>query len=181
MARLRKYSVVYRLFHWTNALLIFGLIWLGWFIVNIDYYDPNYQSLLSYHRSLGIVVFIILVCQLLLRWPMSKPPPEKFMKPWERLLAKTTHITLFVLTLLIPVSGYLISASNGASVPFFNLFDIPSIVSLTHETLSQKHKDFLFDTHKYLGYLIGVIGVMHGIAALKRHFINHDNTLRKMI
>ena len=35
--------------------------------------------------------------------------------------------------------------------------------------------------HRYLAYALIALVVLHAVAALKHHFINHDNTLRRML
>ena len=34
-----RYGLISKILHWSMALGIIGLIWLGWWIVDLSYYD----------------------------------------------------------------------------------------------------------------------------------------------
>ena len=49
-------------------------------------------------------------------------------KPYERAGATAMHWVLNALIVLVPVSGYLISTSEGAPIDIFGLFDVPALL-----------------------------------------------------
>lgn len=59
-----SYGIVAKLLHWIMAALIIGLIWLGWYMMGLTYYDPFYHDSLMWHRSLGIVVLALIAIRL---------------------------------------------------------------------------------------------------------------------
>ena len=44
-----------------------------------------------------------------------------------------------------------------------------------------EQEDIAGEIHEYLGYAIIALAVLHAGAAFKHHFINKDNTLRRML
>ena len=50
------YGPVTRILHWAIAVLIVALIPLGWYMIQLDYYDPWSHDTLEIHRVLGMVV-----------------------------------------------------------------------------------------------------------------------------
>ena len=59
----QQFGLVAKLIHWTIALLILGLIWLGWYMVGLTYYDTWYNDSLTYHKALGMIVLALAI------WP----------------------------------------------------------------------------------------------------------------
>ncbi|MEQ8659373.1 MAG: cytochrome b [Gammaproteobacteria bacterium] len=171
-----RYGLVTRLLHWSTALLIIGLIWLGWWMVDLSYFDRWYQGSLSTHRALGLAVFVLGV--LTLAWRALSPSPAAVasLKPWEKWLGTAMHHLLFLMVFAIPVSGYLISTSAGQSVDVFGWFSVPALV-----TVDSKLRDVAIDVHYYLAYTTAVLVLMHAGAACKHQFIDRDGTLARML
>lgn len=171
-----QYGSVTRILHWSVALLIIGLIWLGWYMVGLSYYDPWYHDSLVTHRALGMLVLLLAVIKILWTLFSMRPDLPGSLKPWERYAAHSAHITLFVMMLLIPISGYVISTSADATIPFFYWFDIPSLFRV-----SEQARDLAIAIHYYLAYGTIALILIHAGAALKHQFIEKDGTLKKML
>ena len=97
-------------------------------------------------------------------------------KRWERIAATATHHTLYLMMLLIPLTGYLISTSKGDAVSFFGWFEIPAFFVVT-----ERLRDVAIDVHFYASYGTAVIAAMHALAAVKHQFLDKDGTLRRML
>ena len=41
---LSRFGLFSKLLHWLIAVLILGLIWLGWYMVDLTYYDKWYND-----------------------------------------------------------------------------------------------------------------------------------------
>ena len=63
------------LIHWLMALSIFAIFGLGLWMVELTYYDAWYQKGPNLHRSIGIMLFILLIGRLL--WRLSDGRPEE--------------------------------------------------------------------------------------------------------
>jgi cytochrome b561 len=73
-------------------------------------------------------------------------------------------------------SGYLISTADGRGIWIFELVEVPAVTALI-----ENQEDIAGEIHFILAWcLIGLVAV-HAAAAFKHHFINKDDTLKKML
>ena len=171
-----RFGLFSKLLHWLIAILILGLIWLGWYMVDLTYYDKWYNDSLHYHKSLGILVLALALVKIGWQQYTPAPGPVTGLKTWEKTGAKLMHYVLWGMMLLIPVTGYLISTSAGKPIQLFNWFAIPAIVDVDEEL-----RELAIDVHFYLAYATLFLAAGHAGAALKHHFINRDDTLKRML
>lgn len=145
-------------------------------MVGLGYYDPLYNQLPALHKSFGILLLIMLSAQLVWRLINRRPDPVGALAGWEALAATLTHRLLFTGVLLVLVTGYLIPTAEGVGIPIFDWFEVPAIIQGLNE--QEDRAGFI---HKYLSYAILVVAIFHMLAALKHHFLNRDQTLRRML
>ena len=170
------YGIVSSGFHWAIALAVVGLVGLGAWMVGLTYYDPWYYDSLALHKAIGIVILALALAKFGWKLVDRNPGFGPEVKPHERAGATAMHWLLNALMVLLPVTGYLISISEGAGIDMFGLFDVPALVDVTAET-----RDLAIDIHFYVAYGgIALVG-MHIIAALKHHFVDRGSTLRRML
>lgn len=169
-----RYGLVSILLHWLMALAVFGLFFLGDYMVELDYYHPWYQKAPNLHRSLGILVAILLVLRYL--WRGFNPGPQPEGRPWERRIAGWMHRLLYLLIGLAALSGYLISTGDGRGVAVFGLFEVPALTGGF-----QNQEDIAGRIHEFATHALVLLALGHALAALKHHFFDRDRTLRRML
>jgi cytochrome b561 len=164
--------------HWLSAGLIISLLALGWLMVHGDLNAATTFDLFQFHKSLGFLSFAFLLLRLGMRFahPMPQKPPT--MPRWERNLAGLTHATFYLLLLVAVMSGWLLASAAIIVIPmrFFGLLEIPALVG--PDAALEAKMAFLHYAVSRL--LIGLIA-LHAAAALKHHFIDRDDVLRRMI
>ncbi|MFZ0256956.1 MAG: cytochrome b [Gammaproteobacteria bacterium] len=170
------YDALTKILHWTTAVLIIGLIGLGWYMVDLTYYDRWFNASLSAHKSIGMIALALSFLSILWRIYRGAPAPVATLKPWERVAAKTAHTFLYVMMLAIPVSGYLVSTSEGAAVSVFGWFAVPPVVKV-----DEGLREVAVGVHYYLAYAMSLLVAIHGAAAFKHQFIDKDGTLGRML
>lgn len=168
------YGGIARMLHWISALLIIGLFALGLWMRGLGYYDPWYQLGPDWHRSIGVALFALILFRLLWR-SLNRHPDDGELRAFERLAARWTHRLMYGLLIALCLSGYLISTLDGRSITVFWLFELPALVE------AKGQEDLAGLVHEYLAYSLIGLAVLHALAALKHHFIDKDNTLRRMI
>jgi len=172
-----QYGAVAKLLHAVIALLMIGLIGLGAYMVTLDYYtDEWYDGSLLLHKALGMIAMGLVAIKAV--WMLKNPKPDDLasLKPWEKSASTAVHKILLALMVLMPVTGYVISTSAGAGISMFGFFEIPALFKI-----SAISRDLAIAIHYYLAYGGAVLIFVHFAAALKHHFINKDNTLRRML
>ena len=95
-----EFGLVAKLFHWTIALLILGLIWLGWYMVGLSYYDPWSRDALPAHRALGMIVLALALFKLLWLKVSLTPEPVPSHRSWEHKSSEGTASTNALMSLL---------------------------------------------------------------------------------
>jgi cytochrome b561 len=167
------YGLVTRLTHWAMALGVVFLFALGLWMVTLDYYSPYYTSAPDVHRSVGILLLILLVARF--GWRLVNPRPDDGeLAPWERTASRIVHWGFYPLLLALMVSGYLISTADGRPIEVFNWFSVPSLVQ------RKGLEDSAGEVHEVLAYLTIALVVVHAAASLKHHFIDRSRILVRM-
>ena len=170
------YGLVAIALHWIMALLIIGMFAVGLWMTDLTYYHDWYRTAPHWHKSTGVIVFALLLVRFGWRMINPKPQPLDSHATWEKVIARVTHALLYVLIVLVVISGYMISTADGRSVEVFDWFEIPAWT-----TTIDNQEDVAGVFHFYLAcVLIGLAGV-HASAAIKHHMIDKDNTLKRML
>ena len=170
-----SFGLVTRVLHWLVAAGIIGLIWLGWWMVGLSYYEPWYHDSLQLHKAFGLLVLILALALVFWRFAGKRPLPSGSMAPWEITASKVMHFALFALMIAVPVTGYIITTSEGQGVSMFGWFEVPAVMPKSDAT-----RDLAIAIHYYFAYAGIALVVGHAGAALKHHFINRDDTLKRM-
>lgn len=170
------YGYITIVMHWLVAVIVLGLFGLGFWMVDLGYYDPWYQDGPELHQSIGIGLMLIMIFRLLLKVLQVKPQPLANHSNVERKVGNIVHLTLYFLIFFIMISGYLMSTVDGRDINIFDLFSVPSI-----GTLFVNQGDISSFLHKYSAYGVIFITLIHAAAAIKHHVIDKDNTLKRML
>lgn len=170
-----KYGLVAIVIHWVSAVAIFGLFAVGFWMVDLNYYSDWYQKAPHYHKSVGVLLLLATLFRIV--WKLTNPKPKVLAdKPMEKLAVHLGHNILYLLLVVILISGYLITTADGRGIDVFNWFTVPSMGELF-----PRQEDIAGDIHEYAAYGILALAIIHMLAALKHHFINKDATLTRML
>ena len=74
------------------------------------------------------------------------------------------------------LTGYAISTSEGRGVNVFGWFELPAWLPR-----SEMLRELATTTHEWLAYITAAVIVIHAAAALKHHFVDRDDTLKRML
>jgi cytochrome b561 len=170
-----SWGAVAKFLHWTIATLIFVQFALGWTAASWRL-SPTKLDLFVWHKSIGLLIFLLVLLRLLWRFVNPVPTLPVDTRPWERTAAHLSHGLLYLLMLAIPLSGWVIN--SAAKVPFrvFWLFPLPAIVA-PDKMLAELAKQ----VHLILFITIATVVVLHMIAAFRHHFVKRNDTLTRML
>ncbi|MBD2857801.1 cytochrome b [Spongiibacter sp. KMU-158] len=172
----RRYGAISIAIHWLMALGIIGLFGLGLWMSGLSYYDPWYKQGPFIHKSIGLILLALLVFRFFWRLANARPADAPSLKPWEKSSSHLVHWLLYGLMLTTMIAGYLISTADGRSISVFNWFEVPALISGLPE-----QEDIAGEIHEILAWAIVAVAGLHALAALKHHFLDRDNTLKKML
>ena len=106
--------------------------------------------------------------------PVPAPPPNT--PKWQQIAARISHFLLYALLIVIPLLGWSMSSARNFPVSWFGLVTLPDFVAPNRAAY-----EFLHDAHTTLAKVLIVVALLHAAAALKPHFIDRDNVLRRML
>ena len=64
----QRYGHLSVLLHWGVAITVYGMFALGLWMVSLGYYDVWYHRAPEIHKSIGILLFIVLAVRMIWRW-----------------------------------------------------------------------------------------------------------------
>lgn len=169
-----RYTTTAKILHWLIALTIFALFALGWFMTDLPRETPDRAFYFNLHKSIGVTLFALVLFRLF--WRIGHKPPAlvSTLKAWERKLANAGHHSLYLLMVLVPVSGLVMSAFSKFGVKWFGL---PLIPGLDDKAL----RDVFTEVHEVVGLILLAVIIVHVLGALKHHFLDKDETLKRML
>jgi len=171
-----RYGVISMSLHWLMAIAVYGMFGLGLWMVTLSYYDGWYHQAPELHKSIGFMLMLALVVRLLWRHISPVPPALKSQTRFTRISAAAAHIAPYALLFAILISGYLISTADGKPISVFGLFDVPALLAD-----AGPQADLAGSVHLWLAWGVVILSVLHGLAAMKHHFIDKDATLTRML
>jgi len=172
----KYYGAITITFHWLIALSIIGLFTLGYWMVDLGYYHPWYTQGPDIHRSIGIVLLVLMILMFIAQIIQTKPKSLESHSQFEKVTGTLTHKLLYLLVVMILLSGYLISTADGRAIEVFQFLTIPSAAELLNNQV-----DIAGFIHQYFSYTLMLLVAIHTLAALKHHFIDKDITLTRML
>ena len=171
-----RYGTLSQCLHWSSAVLTLALFGLGIWMVELSYYDNYYHQAPALHISLGILLFGLTAIRILWRLWQSSPLAIAGSSKWQQQLALAIKWALLSLLTLLALTGYLMTSAEGAGASFFDWFAIPSSVQL-----SSANVDRAGLLHEWGAWLLIALVVLHAGAAFMHHFIQKDQTLKRML
>ncbi len=169
-----RYNTTAIALHWLVALLIFAAFPLGMYMHDLPL-SPTKLQLYSYHKWLGMTVLLFAVLRVVWRIKHTPPALPDAMPRWQQIASHATHQFLYVLMLIVPISGWLMSSAKGFKTVWFGVLPLPDLVGK-----DKALGDMLGSVHTSLNYILLVLVVLHIAAALKHHFIDKDGVLLRM-
>ncbi|MCC3859844.1 cytochrome b [Pseudemcibacter aquimaris] len=170
----KKYGPLSKLLHWVVGIGVIGLFGLGYWMRTLDYYSAWYQKAPYIHEGVGLIMLVLVPIMLIWRLKNTNPD-DSHLSSFEKLSAGLMKKALYLLMAIILVTGYLISSAGDTPINFFDLFEVPAIFTVNDS------KVFIGNLHQYFAYAIMGFVALHALAALKHHFIDKDDTLKRML
>jgi len=190
-----RYTKTAVVLHWLIAIAIFGMFALGWYMSELPKEGPKQMAFdlfdlgiytwqlseeatvrtfyFNLHKSIGVTLLALVIFRLL--WRISHKPPALLTSysAFERKLATGAHHLLYLLMIVLPVSGLLMTLYSKYGLKWFGLEFLPG---LDNKGL----RDVFKESHEIIGIIILLIIAIHILGALKHKFIDKDTTMQRM-
>ncbi|AWN48653.1 cytochrome B [Methylobacterium terrae] len=169
-----RYNPVAQALHWITAILVLAVLPLAWIAVSLPA-SPAKGFYFQLHKSVGITILAIVALRIL--WRAWHPaPPEVYVPRGLAVLGRINHWLLYLVFLLMPISGFVMSAAAGNTTQYFFLFPIPPFMEKNKAV-----QDLADQIHLAGQYAVYALVALH-VAATAWHLIaRRDALLDRML
>ncbi|WP_069472426.1 cytochrome b [Candidatus Marithrix sp. Canyon 246] len=153
-----KYHGFIRTLHWLMFVLFTIMFVLGF--VMVEFKESQPWAMYNFHKSTGVLLFGLVIIRLLARWITDVPPLAAEMSATNRRISKSVIHFMYLLMVILPISGYALSNVAGYQVSFYGL-ELPQIFPKNEEWESIPEMVHEYGAYIFLGFiglhLLGVI------------------------
>ena len=164
--------------HWLVGLGMIALIGVGLYMSRNEVY-----SLYPIHKSVGVILFVVIALRAVIRLRKGWPSPTSTGKPWEHKLARVMHWVLIIGTLAMPLSGMMDAVMAGRGLSVFGAELVASNMGASGQpvAINAALSDAASAVHGLFGKVLIAVILLHVVGALKHHVVDRDVTLRRML
>jgi cytochrome b561 len=168
----RQFTALMRLFHWLTAALVLSILGIG---VAMVASLADYHRLVSIHRTLGILILLVVVIRFVNRHYSTLPPFPASMSPRERSVASASEIFLYALLVVQPLVGWGMLSAAGYPITLHGSIHLFPI--LPHNLMLYA---VLRRAHTVLAYVLFLTFLAHFGAVLFHTWVVRDGTFNRM-
>jgi len=169
-----RYGLVSRLFHWATVLLVLVMIPAGLTMIQ-EIPRPVQDRLFILHKGLGPFVFLVVLFRLAWRALHPAPPLPAALPAAQRAAAGAVHAGLYLLLLVMAVSGYVRVTTGGFPIESLNALGIPPLFA-KNEAVAAVAKAI----HGTAIWLLLALIAMHVGAAAWHGLVRRDGIVGRM-
>lgn len=171
----KQFGSLNKFFHWSLFILVFVQVYL---VNRREFFPEDAPEKLQYillHESFGLLIFFFGLGFIFVSQLGERPHTPPSSSTLERLAAKSVHGSLFLLILLMPITGALMVLLSPYDLMFFG-WQIPNFL-----TANESRAHFFHETHSVLAFITVSLLLIHIAAAVFHHWIRKDNVLKRML
>lgn len=169
-----RFNPLARFLHWTMAALVLTMVFVG--IGMVSTVSPRYHELLSVHKSIGILILVLVAIRYINRLLNPPPPLPVDLPGWQRFLASASHLLLYSLMFAMPLVGWSMLSAGAYPIVVFGSIHLPPILPHNVAVFA-----VLRTAHSLLGFLLFAVFLGHLGAALFHKLIRRDSVLKSMV
>jgi cytochrome b561 len=170
----KGYGTVARLLHWAIALLLLLQIPAGIAMVSeplTAWTAPVY----IFHKGSGAVLLVLVLGRA--AWRLTHRPPAfpDYMPALEQRIANATHVAIYVVLVVMVVSGYVHVIGGGYPIEMLDAIGIPPLIPNVPRLASA-----VLPVHQFGAFVLVALVAVHVAAVMRHHMIERNPVLRRM-
>ncbi|QYK43664.1 MAG: cytochrome b/b6 domain-containing protein [Paracoccaceae bacterium] len=122
------YHPASRALHWLTVLLVLSTIPVGALMVQEGWPRAVQDPMYIWHKNVGVVILLVVLARLVLRWRHPPPPLPASVPPVQARVAEAVHGLLYLLLVVMAVSGYVRVVAGGFPLESLDALGVPRIV-----------------------------------------------------
>lgn len=172
---LNAYRKPARILHWGIAIAVLLMIPAGLIMVTKGLPRPVQDMLFLFHKNTGVLLFPFILFRLFYRMAHPAPPLPATLPHWQQAIARLTHAGLYLLLLVMPISGYIRVRAGGYPIEMLDALSIgPGLAK--NEALAQAAQGL----HYLCAMILIVLVMLHIGAALYHALVLRDGVWSRM-
>ncbi len=171
-ATAHRFTPLQRVLHWTMAVAILAMLFIG--VGMVSTIRPDYLSLVSIHKPLGLAILVLALVRLAVRLRVGTPglPPD--LPAPMRIAAGLSHYALYGLMLAMPLLGWAMLSAADYPVEVMG-FTLPAILPQNDGLHTA-----LWNAHRFLAFAFFALILLHIAAGLFHALIRRDGVFDAM-
>ena len=167
-----KYGLIAKIFHWITFLFLLAQIPFGFYLTSLEF-SIERVDLENLHNIGGMIIFYFIILRIIWKFFNQSPEISNTAK-WQKTLAKLNHFSLYLIVIVIAVSGIL------------KKYFIEEPVNLLFTTIQSNQtnfnlSDFFHEIHEVGTAIFIILFILHVFAVIYHHLILKDKILNKII
>jgi superoxide oxidase len=163
-------------FHWLTVLFIVVQFGSAWLHEAIDDETSLAVALLTMHRTIGGLTWILVLARLVWRGYFARLPPfPQSMPKLQQWAAKANEYGLYVLLFAQPITGLGNALFHGRPFSLF-IWEVPALLEPNPAIRS-----LFVEAHEFGAKVLVVLIGLHAGAALFHGFVLRDGILQRML
>ncbi|OCG25900.1 hypothetical protein A9G45_00600 [Gilliamella sp. HK2] len=158
--------------HWLTFTLVLLTFLVVIFKGGLSNYLGGMPVIYLLHKSLGILIFVLTLWRFVLIKRDDVPDVLSKDHKLQRVLSKSTQGFIYILLIIVPLSGYLMSRHP---LNFLGIISIPAV------DLPNQAYQIFHSVHQASSYLLGILLIIHIAGALYHYFVIKDKVLQSML
>jgi cytochrome b561 len=169
----RRFTVLQRLLHWLMAVCILAMLFIG--VGMVSTVMPDFLTLVSIHKPLGIAILVLALIRLVVRLIYGAPPLPADLPVPMKLAALLSHYAFYALMIGLPLLGWGMLSAASYPVVLYGSLHLPAILPQ-----SDSLHTLLWNAHYYLAFAFFALILLHLAAALFHALVRRDGVFEAM-
>ncbi|MDA9271862.1 cytochrome b [bacterium] len=170
-----NYSTGSKVLHWSIALIVIAMLSVSFFLNDLaDHAKPMAYMI---HKSLGLTVLILMIIRIVWLMHKGKPALPKSVPFWERSLSTIVQYSFYLLLIVMPLCGWIMSVASNKIPVYFGLFNVPLPGIVPDKAVAE----FFKQCHHTIAWVILGLVVLHIAGAMKHYVVDKDKVVQRML
>ena len=175
-----RFGLVSKFFHWAVFLLFVNQYLTGVLMMRLHGKDTAFGyaqgDYYTWHKSVGLVIIGLVLLRITWRKTTRLPDWPATLATWEQTAIKWTERVLYFCMVVMPISGYVFTLAGGYNFKLFGAVPLPQLIP--KDATVARIAEFV---HAGTAFIIIAAVALHLALVCKRHWVDRDGFLRRML
>ena len=173
--RLPGYRTPARWLHWIVAVAVLLMIPAGLIMTQEGLARPVQDALFLFHKNMGVLLVPVILVRIAYRLTHRPPPLPLSIPAWQRRAAGLSHAMLYVLLVVMPVSGFVRVRAGGFPIELLDRLGAGPWLPK-----SEQVADIAQGIHAIGAFALIAVLAIHIAAAAQHALIRRDGVWSRM-